>query len=84
MDHSKMNHSSQIKNKNTDSIIAAAGNGTKSPVIHRPSEYGPQVDMLAESPASGISDPGVGLRNNGRRVLTYADLYNLNDTPRPA
>jgi len=30
-----------------------------------------------------LDDPGVGLRNNGRRVLTYADLAHLGPTPDP-
>jgi CopA family copper-resistance protein len=34
----------------------------------------PGVDMVATSPQPRLDDPGVGLRNNGRRVLTYADL----------
>lgn len=34
----------------------------------------PLVDMQTMSPAPKLSDPGIGLRNNGRRVLTYADL----------
>ena len=83
MDHSKMNHATKIKSDSSQHQIAAAGNGSISPIRHLPSEFGPQVDMLAETPASGITDPGVGLRNNGRRVLTYADLFNLNDTPDP-
>jgi FtsP/CotA-like multicopper oxidase with cupredoxin domain len=42
---------------------------------HPPSEQGnPLVDMQATMPASRLDDPGIGLRNNGRRVLTYADL----------
>ncbi|HEX7235709.1 MAG TPA: copper resistance system multicopper oxidase [Gammaproteobacteria bacterium] len=32
------------------------------------------VDMQAASPSPRLDDPGVGLRNNGRRALTYADL----------
>ena len=28
-------------------------------------------------PAPRLDDPGVGLRDNGRRVLTYADLHTL-------
>jgi len=40
-------------------------------------EYGPNVDSLAVEPQSRLDDPGVGLRNNGRRVLTYADLHTL-------
>ncbi len=41
---------------------------------------GPQVDMLAENPQVRLDDPGIGLRNNGRRVLTYADICNLYPT----
>ncbi len=42
-----------------------------------PVRLGPQVDMLAPMPKARLNDPGVGLRNNGRRVLTYADIFNL-------
>jgi len=52
---------------------------TAHPVHHATTEYGPHVDMRAENPQYRLDDPGVGLRNNGRRVLTYADLRN----PRP-
>jgi FtsP/CotA-like multicopper oxidase with cupredoxin domain len=48
----------------------------KSP-HHAPLGYGPNVDMLAMEPQGRLDDPGVGLRNNGRRVLTYADLHTL-------
>jgi CopA family copper-resistance protein len=42
---------------------------------HPASESGnPGVDMQAAAPAPRLDDPGVGLRANGRRVLTYADL----------
>lgn len=42
---------------------------------HPASESGnPLVDMQAMMPISKIDDPGIGLRDNGRRVLTYADL----------
>jgi CopA family copper-resistance protein len=44
---------------------------------HAPVEYGPNVDSLAMEPQSRLDDPGVGLRNNGRRVLTYSDLHTL-------
>ena len=44
---------------------------------HAPAEYGPTVDSLAMEPLSRLDDPGVGLRGNGRRVLTYADLHTL-------
>jgi len=42
---------------------------------HPASEYdNPLVDMLTMLPTAKLDDPGIGLRNNGRRVLTYADL----------
>ncbi|MEG1079654.1 MAG: copper resistance system multicopper oxidase [Pseudomonas sp.] len=42
---------------------------------HPASETGnPLVDMQTMSPKPNLADPGIGLRNNGRRVLTYADL----------
>ena len=34
----------------------------------------PLVDMQATMPMSRLDDPGIGLRENGRRVLTYSDL----------
>jgi len=42
---------------------------------HPPSETGnPLVDMQTMAPRPNLADPGIGLRGNGRRVLTYADL----------
>ena len=38
---------------------------------------GPMVDSVASDPRTDLDDPGVGLRDNGRRVLTYADLRTL-------
>ena len=38
---------------------------------------GPMVDSVAPDPRRDLDDPGVGLRDNGRRVLTYADLRTL-------
>ncbi len=49
---------------------------------HPPSENGnPLVDMQTMTPTSRLDDPGIGLRDNGRRVLTYADLRSLFDDP---
>jgi CopA family copper-resistance protein len=44
---------------------------------HAAQEFGPGVDMRVDQPLTRLDDPGVGLRNNGRRVLTYADLHTL-------
>jgi CopA family copper-resistance protein len=42
---------------------------------HPSSEDGnPLVDMQTMSPMPKLDDPGIGLRDNGRKVLTYADL----------
>ena len=38
---------------------------------------GPMVDSIAPDPRRDLDDPGVGLRDNARRVLTYADLRTL-------
>ncbi|EJM26818.1 copper resistance system multicopper oxidase [Pseudomonas sp. GM25] len=41
----------------------------------------PLVDMQAMTTAAKLDDPGLGLRNNGRRVLTYADLRSPFEDP---
>ncbi len=44
-------------------------------IQHPATERGnPLVDAQAMAPTGRLDDPGVGLRDNGRRVLTYADL----------
>lgn len=55
-------------------------------VRHATSEYGPSTDMRVDTPRTNHDDPGIGLRNSGRRVLTLADLRSLNgllDTRQP-
>jgi CopA family copper-resistance protein len=39
------------------------------------------VDMQTMRPTSRLDDPGIGLRDNGRRVLTYADLKSVFEDP---
>mgnify|MGYP000188556304 CR=1 FL=1 len=46
-------------------------------VRHARTEYGPSTDMHVDMPRTSLDDPGVGLRNNGRRVLTLADLHTI-------
>jgi CopA family copper-resistance protein len=46
-------------------------------VTHAKTEYGPGVDMHVDMPRTNLDDPGVNLRDNGRRVLTYADLRTI-------
>jgi CopA family copper-resistance protein len=66
MEHGAMDHGAM-----------AMGDSTSAAPHHAPAEFGPFVDSLAEQPHSQLDDPGLGLRNNGRRVLTYADLHTL-------
>src|SRR3546814_19231208 len=33
--------------------------------------------MHVDMPRTNLDDPGIGLRDNGRRVLTYADLHTI-------
>jgi len=45
---------------------------------HPAGEQGnPLVDMQVASPSARLDDPGIGLRDNGRRVLTYSDLKSV-------
>jgi CopA family copper-resistance protein len=49
-----------------------------APVVHHArTEYGPGTDMRVDMPRTNLDDPGTGLRDNGRRVLTYADLHTI-------
>lgn len=41
----------------------------------------PLVDMQAMPPSPRLDDPGLGLRDNGRRVLTYSDLRSTFEDP---
>jgi CopA family copper-resistance protein len=66
MDHGAMDHGG-----------GPEGDAMNAAPHHAPAEYGPNVDSVALQPQSRLDDPGVGLRNNGRRVLTYADLHTL-------
>jgi CopA family copper-resistance protein len=65
---------------------AHAMGGGQVRVRHASTEYGPSVDMRVDTPRTNLDDPGIGLRNNGRRVLTYADLHTVGgplDTSKP-
>jgi CopA family copper-resistance protein len=56
---------------------AAMGHSSASQVAHPATEASPLQDMQADQSNVGLDDPGIGLRNNGRRVLTYADLHTI-------
>ena len=56
-----------------DHDMAAMHSGSHSAAPH----FGPTVDMVAMQTRPRLDDPGPGLRGNGRRALTYADLHTL-------
>ncbi|AJQ49813.1 TPA: copper resistance system multicopper oxidase [Pseudomonas putida] len=81
MDHSKMagmDHSNMAgMDHSTMAGLSHEGMAGMSGAMqsHPASETNnPLVDMQTMSPTPKLNDPGIGLRNNGRRVLTYADL----------
>ncbi|MHC8309835.1 copper resistance system multicopper oxidase [Pseudomonas sp. GT1P32] len=78
MDHSKMagmDHGDM-------SGMAGMGDMGGEMQTHPASETNnPLVDMQAMSPTPKLNDPGIGLRNNGRRVLTYSDLKSTFQDP---
>ncbi len=63
--------------------MAAMGGWAVLPkgLTHPPAEFGPTVDMRTTNPTARLDDPGVGLRDNGRRVLTFADLASVFPDP---
>ncbi|AHZ73338.1 CopA family copper resistance protein (plasmid) [Pseudomonas mandelii JR-1] len=76
MDHSKMAGMDQ------GDMSGMAGMGAGAMQSHPASEANnPLVDMQAMSTAPKLNDPGIGLRNNGRRVLTYSDLKSTFQDP---
>lgn len=77
-DHSAMKHDNGAKSGGTDhAAMGHGGGGETAPVRHTPTESGPSVDMLIDQASTGLDHPGVGLKENGRRVLSYADLHTL-------
>lgn len=68
MDHGAMDHSKMA------GMGAMAGMSGQMQAHPASEENNPLVDMQTMMPTSKLDDPGMGLRDNGRRVLTYADL----------
>jgi len=74
MDHSKMDHGSMPGMKGMEGSCGGMA-GMAMPATPTPLKRGPTIDMLVPTPRTNLDDPGIGLRDNGRRVLTYADLH---------
>ncbi|MEO5696632.1 MAG: copper resistance system multicopper oxidase [Burkholderiaceae bacterium] len=85
MDHSKMagmDHGSMSGMAGMDhsKMAGMSGNPFAKPSTqarHARTEYGPSTDMRVDMPRTALDDPGPGLRNNGRRVLTLNDLHTI-------
>ena len=76
MDHGSMDHHAMGHDMSGMDMMAMPG--MAMPHANAPAEplkTGPEVDMRVTTPRGNLDDPGVGLRDNGRRVLTYADLH---------
>jgi len=50
-------------------------------IMHSPDKHGVATSMIAMMPRRRYDDPGLGLGNDGRRVLTYGDLRCLETPP---
>ena len=72
MDHSAMSMDHSMHNMGGNPLAVPSNK-----VRHAKTEYGASVDMRVDMPRTNLDDPGIGLRNNGRRVLTLADLRSL-------
>ena len=65
-----------------DTSMAGMDHGSGGMQQHPASETGnPLVDMQTMSPVPKLDDPGIGLRGNGRQVLTYAMLKSAFEDP---
>ncbi len=76
MDHGSMAGMNHANMAGVDHS-AMGKNKASSTVRHARTEYGPSTDMHVDMPRTNLDDPGIGLRNNGRRVLTLADLHTI-------
>jgi CopA family copper-resistance protein len=52
-----------------------------TPVKHGPDDHGPGNQMVPDFTRSRLDEPGIGLGNDGRRVLVYSDLKSLYSHP---
>ena len=68
MDHAAMGHGAPAKN-----TLATPSTQAR----HARTEYGPSTDMRVDMARTNLDDPGIGLRDTGRRALTLADIHTI-------
>jgi CopA family copper-resistance protein len=67
---------------NMGAMDHSAHGATSNTPNHPASEAGnPLVDMQSSASEPKLDDPGIGLRDNGRQVLTYGAMRSLFDDP---
>ncbi len=91
MDHGSMDHSghdmSAMKGMPMKGMEGGCGANMSGSMqsgmqAHPASEAGnPLVDMQTMTPTPKLDDPGIGLRGNGRKTLSYSMLRSLFDDP---
>ena len=70
MDHASMGHD-----------MSGMQHGTAMQAHPASEDRNPFVDMQTMSPTPRLDDPGIGLRDNGRKVLSYSMLKSTFDDP---
>ncbi|HLR25739.1 MAG TPA: copper resistance system multicopper oxidase [Fodinibius sp.] len=92
MDNSKMNGMNPKKGHkkhrdvDTKKEMGSMSDTKSEPVEHGPDRHGPGAAAVAHYQYDRLDEPGIGLGNDGRRVLVYRDLKKLTpnvDTRRP-
>ena len=92
MSQTKMDHSQMSGGMAMDHNMHGMQQGSENPLVkpsstirHARTEYGASVDQRVDTPSTNLDDPGIGLRNlsqrglrpQGYRVLTLADLKSI-------
>jgi len=78
--HRDMGMGRPNKSGNPFSKAGLAGYGSNKTSSFQNIVDGPQVDMFAQGARFQLDDPGIGLREHTRDVLTYSQLFNLYET----
>jgi CopA family copper-resistance protein len=73
IDHGSMDHGGKGMEGGCGANMGHAG-------AHR-TDRNPLIDMRTMAPTAKLDDPGIGLRDNGRRVLRYGDLHSAFEDP---